>query len=189
MTAWSVTTAPASEPVSTADAKTYLNVTHSINDTLIANEVSAARQWYEGYTETAVITQTITQIWDCTPDDGCFELAIGPVSGAPVVSYKDSAGAYQTWASSNYTLDTISNPARIVKLSTAGWPTIGYFPAVWKIVYTSGYASAAAVPEDIVKSILMMTAFFYENREDMPINNVFFRSAERLAFQRKRLMF
>ena len=188
-TAWSVTTAPASEPVSTADAKTYLNVTHSIHDTLIANQVSAARAWYEGYTGTAVITQSITQIWDYTPENACFELSVGPVTGTPVVSYKDTAGAYQTWASSNYTLDTVSDPARIVKISTSGWPTIGYFPAVWKIVYSAGYASAATVPEDTINAILMMTAFFYENREDLPINSVFFRSAERLAFQRKRLMF
>jgi len=189
MTAWSVTAAPASEPVSTADAKTYLNVSTSLHDTLIGNQVSAARQWFESYTGTAVITQTITQIWDCTPQNWLFELAVGPVTGTPTVSYKDSDGTYQTWSSSNYTLDTVSNPARIIKLATAAWPTIGYFPAVWKVVYSAGYASAAAVPEDIVNAILMMTGFFYENREDMPINNVFFRSAERLAFQRKRLMF
>lgn len=191
MTSWSVTTAPVTEPVSTADAKTYLNVSTSLHDTLIANLVSAARQWYEGYTGTAVITQTITQIWDCTPCDGCFELKVGPVTGTPTVSYKDTGGTYQTWASSNYTLDIISDPSRIVKLSTASWPVVGIFPAAWKIVYSAGYASAASVPEDVINAILMYTAFLYENREDMPVNettNPKVRSAHALAFMRKRQM-
>lgn len=190
MTSWSVTTAPASEPISTADAKTYLNVSTSLHDTLIANQIGAARVWFEGYTGTAVITQTITQIWDCTPESACFELAVGPVAGTPTVYYRDSDGNYQTWASTNYTLDTVSDPARIVKLPTISWPTIGYsYPAVWKITYSAGYASAAAVPEDINNAILMYAAFLYENREDMPINNTFRRSAERLAHLRKRRIF
>lgn len=185
-TAYKVTTAPASEPVSLADAKTYLNVSTSLHDTLIANLVSAARVQYEFYTNTAVITQTITQVWDCTPYSA-FELVISPVTAAAVF-YKDANGAYQTWASSNYTLDTVSPLARVVKLSTASWPSVGVFPNAWKIEYTAGYANAAAVPEDIVSSILLLVGFLYENREDIPIgetNNPKIRSAAAMAFGRR----
>lgn len=168
-TAWKVTTAPATEPVSTADAKTYLNVSHSLHDTLIANIVSAARIQYEHYTGTAVITQTITQVWDCTPYDE-FELSVAPVTTATVY-YKDTNGDYQTWASTNYTLDTISPLARVVRKTTVGWPTTGDYPNRWKVEYAAGYANAAAVPEDIVTSILLLVGFLYENREDIPISD------------------
>lgn len=185
-TAYKVTTAPATEPISTADAKTYLNVSTSLHDTLIANLVSAARVQYEFYTNTAVITQTITQVWDCTPYSA-FELAVSPVTTATVF-YKDTNGSYQTWNSSNYTLDTVSPLARVVKLTTASWPTVGDFPNRWKIEYAAGYANAAAVPEDIVSSILLLVGFLYENREDIPIgetNNPRLRSFASMAFGRR----
>ena len=121
-TAYKVTTAPASEPISTADAKTHLNVSNTLHNTLIDNLVSASRIIYERYTETAVITQTITQTWDYTPACAEFELTVSPVTSA-IVSYKDANGTYQVWSSANYTLDTISTPSRIVKISTASWPT------------------------------------------------------------------
>lgn len=186
MIAYKVTTAPATEPVSTADAKTYLNVSTSLHDTLIANLVSAARQQYEFYTATAVITQTITQIWDCTPVYG-FELAVSPVTTATVY-YLDENGSYQTWSSSNYTLDIISPLARVVKKTTVSWPSTGDFPSQWKIEYAAGYASAAAVPEDIVADVLLLVGFKYENREDIPINdtnNPKLRSFMYSAFSRR----
>lgn len=184
---YKVTTAPATEPISTADAKTYLNVSTSLHDTLIASLVSAARIHYENYTGTAVITQSITQTWDLTPCDAEFELAVSPVT-AVVMSYKDANGAYQTWDSSNYTFDTISPLARVVKKTTASWPTTGDFPARWKAVKTAGYADAASVPEDIIDSILLLVGFLYENREDIPINdtnNYKIRSFMTTAFGRR----
>lgn len=192
MTSWKTTTAPASEPISTADAKTYLAVSTSSHDTMIDNLISAARNWYEADTGTAVITQTITQIWDCTPCNWTFELSVGPVTDTPVVYYKDTDGTYQVWDAANYTVDTISDPSRIVKTPTAAWPVVGNFPAAWKVVYSAGYSSAATVPEDVVQSILLMVGFYYENREDIPIgesNNPRIRSAAALAFRRKRLVY
>ena len=186
-TSYKVTTAPASEPILTADAKTYLNVSTALHNTLIDNLVSAARIHYENYTNTAVITQSITQTWDLTPERAEFELAINPVTAA-VVSYKDANGAYQVWSSANYTLDTISPIARIVKISTASWPTTGDFIAKWKVVYDAGYANSAAVPEDVISSILLLVGFLYENREDIPINdtnNYKIRSFMATAFGRR----
>lgn len=188
-TSWKVTTAPASEPISTADAKTYLNVSTSLHNTLIDNLVSAARTHYENYTGSAVISQTVTQVWDFTP--GCeFELAVSPLitSTLPVLSYTDANGTYQTWDATNYTLDSISPLARIVRKTTASWPTTGDFPNRWRCVYLAGYANVAAVPEDIVNSILLMVGFLYENREDIPINdtnNHKIRSFAATAFARR----
>lgn len=189
-TNWKVTTAPASEPISTADAKTYLNVSTSLHNTLIDNLVSAARVHYERYTGSAVISQTITQVWEFTPCEAEFELAVSPliISTLPILSYVDANGSYQTWAASNYTLDSISPLARIVKNSTASWPTVGDFPNRWKCVYLAGYADATSVPEDIIDSILLMVGFLYENREDIPISdstNPKIRSFMATAFGRR----
>lgn len=188
-TSWKVTTAPASEPISTADAKTYLNVSTALHNTLINNLVSAARVHYENYTGSAVISQQITQGWDFTPY--CeFELAVSPLitSTLPVLSYTGANGTYQPFDATNYTLDSISPLARLVKKTTANWPATGEFPNRWKCVYLAGYASAAEVPEDIIESILLMVGFLYENREDIPINdsnNHKIRSFAATAFARR----
>jgi len=189
-TSWKVTTAPASEPISTAEAKTYLNVTTSLHNTLIDNIVKASRTLYEHHTGTAVISQTITQVWDFTPCNAEFELSVSPLitSTLPVLSYTDASGSYTAYDATNYTLDSISPLARIVKKTTASWPTTGDFPNRWKCVYLAGYADAASVPEDIISSILLMVGFLYENREDIPINdanNHKIRSFAAIAFQRR----
>lgn len=189
-TTWRVTTAPGSEPVSTDDAKTYLNVTNTLHNTLIDNLVSASRILYENYTGTAVISQTITQVWDFTPCGDSFELAVSPLitSTLPVLSYTDTNGSYQTFSASDYTLDSISPLARIVKKTTSNWPSTGDFPNRWKCVYLAGYANAAAVPEDVIDAIMLLVGFLYENREDIPIgetSNPRIRSFMATAFGRR----
>lgn len=189
-TTWKVTTAPASEPVSLADAKTYLNVSNTLHNALITNIVSSARVVYERYTDTAVISQEITQVWDCTPCEPVFELGVAPLitTTLPVLSYTDTNGAYVTFDAANYTLDSVSTLARLVKKTTANWPSTGDFPNRWKCVYLAGYADAASVPEDIISSILLLVGFLYENREDIPVNdtnNHKIRSFASLAFKRR----
>lgn len=166
---YKVTTAPATEPVSLADAKTYLNVTTTLHNALITSIISAARIYYEFFTETAVISQTVTEVWDYTPVCD-FELSVSPVVSA-VISYKDENGTYQVWDASNYTLANNAQLARIVKNPSGVFPGTGDFPERWKVVYVAGYTNAAAVPADIIAAIKLWIGFLYENREDIPIND------------------
>ena len=64
-----VTTAPAVEPVSTADAKTHLRIPASATseDSYIDALVTAARLYVEEYTERKLITQTVTEYRDALP--------------------------------------------------------------------------------------------------------------------------
>jgi uncharacterized phiE125 gp8 family phage protein len=182
---YKVTTAPASEPITLADAKTYLNVSTSLHNALITSIISSARVYYEFFTETAVISQTVTEVWDWTPAE--FELTVSPVVSA-VVSYKDENGSYQTWNASNYTLATNATLARIVKNPSGVFPSTGDFPERWKVVYVAGYTNADAVPQDIISAIKLWIAFLYENREDIPINdtnNYKIRSFAAIAHRRR----
>ena len=66
-----VTTGPASEPISTAEAKTQLRIDGSSEDTLIGEYIKAARGLLERQMRRAFITQTITLKLDKFPtDDG-----------------------------------------------------------------------------------------------------------------------
>lgn len=56
---------PVQEPVTLAEAKTHLRVTYTDDDALIAELITAARQWFEEQTYRALVTQT----WDLKLDE------------------------------------------------------------------------------------------------------------------------
>ncbi len=60
-TAWIVTTPVATEPIVLADAKSYLRIDFTDDDTVITNLISRARSLGETITGRAFATQTITQ--------------------------------------------------------------------------------------------------------------------------------
>ena len=63
--------APASEPVSLAEAKLFLRVEHDDDDDLIAALIAAARVQVEAQTRRALITQTWRLVRDVWPAGGC----------------------------------------------------------------------------------------------------------------------
>lgn len=183
---YKVTVQPTIEPVSLADAKVWLKVHPDVtdDDDLIRSLIKAARVWAESGTGQALMEQTIAQVWDCVPNYRTFELSVSPVISVSTVGYLDANGAYQTWAASNYTLDDISIPARVVVKSSVSLPTTASeadYPNIWKITYKAGNATSLSVDANIKTAMLLQITLMYENREDMPLGresgNPFARSA------------
>src|ERR1700712_1273735 len=77
-------TAPAAEPWSVAEAKSFLRVEHDDDDAIIGSLISAARCHVEALTRRGLITQTWRIVLDQWPDDGRITLRMGPVR--PVVA-------------------------------------------------------------------------------------------------------
>jgi uncharacterized phiE125 gp8 family phage protein len=176
--AYKVTTGPTIEPITLAEAKAWLKIHPDVSedDELINSLVASARTWAERNTGRALLTQTIQEVWDCW--QRCFELSIGPLitvspatSGVTLFEYR-VGGSYLTWAASNYTVDDVSNPGRVVVNPTAAIPntsdTYGY-PNVVRITYTVGHATAEVVDPNIKTAMLLQLGMMYENREDMPL--------------------
>lgn len=165
--AWKVTTAPALPVLTTDEAKTYLKVTGSQEDTLIGNIVKAMRLLAERYLAQAFITQTIEEVFDHWPPDGVLKLAVGPVQSVSSITYVDTDGNSQVWGASNYVVDTHSIEARITPAYGQTWPSArGQINAI-TIEYVAGYGAAVTdVPEAIRQAILSAVADKYDNRED-----------------------
>lgn len=183
---YKVTVQPTIEPVSLSDAKVWLKVHPDVtdDDDLIRSLIKTARVWAESGTGQALMEQTIAQVWDCVPNYRTFELSVSPVISVTTVGYLDANGAYQTWAASNYTLDDISIPARVVVKSSVSLPTTASeadYPNIWKITYKAGNATSLSVDANIKTAMLLQITLMYENREDMPLGresgNPFARSA------------
>lgn len=162
-------TAPASEPVTLAEAKAQLRLEHSYDDTFVTTLLTVARQWVEEYCRRGLVTQTWDLILDGFPDtddtleDGGTELPFGALASITSVTYYDAANASQTLAASYYAADTTTTPGRIRLKPDQEWPdTYARYDAV-TVRYVVGTA-AASVPKPIHQAMLLLISQLYEHR-------------------------
>jgi uncharacterized phiE125 gp8 family phage protein len=164
---WKVTTSPTIEPVSLAEGKLHLKIetADTADDTLISALIKAAREFCEGYQNRAYIERAITMKLDDFPDE--IILPAPPLISVTSVKYIDTAGTQQTLAGTVYTVDTTSEPGRVVLAYNQSWPSIRGDANGVEVVYKAGYGAAAAnVPEGVKAAIKLMLTHLYENRGD-----------------------
>lgn len=172
VTSLEVSSAAASDPVTTAEAKTHMRVDTSDDDTYIAGLISAATQYAQDRTNRQFINATFklrldgflaSQLW----------LPRGPLSSITSIQYLDENDATQTLASSKYKVDTTSMPGRVVRADGESWPSTTANPQSVIITYVSGYGSSTSdVPEGIRLAIRMLTAHWYEAREPVIVGSI-----------------
>lgn len=201
-------TGPSLEPVSSAEAKLYLKIdSDTTDDTLIAALITAARRYVEEYLGRALITQT----WELFLDgigtslpalledayEELYQTEFVPSSMRSIVlprpplltvtSIKcyDEDDVESTWASTNYRVDTYSEPGRVLLAANGEWPTDLRAQQAILVTFTAGYgATAADVPDDIRTAIKRVIAGMYEGRQDEVIGTV----AAKLDFTAKALL-
>ena len=161
-------TAPAALPVSLSEVKAQLRIEHDDENNYLDRLINAAIAMVDakGILGQAIITQTWAQWLPQTPDREIL-LAIGPVQSVDAVKYYDDDGILQTDTLSNF--DVFGLPfSKIVKPKTGfNWPISQVRPDAIKIEYTVGYGdTSASVPDTIRHAMLMLIAYWYENREN-----------------------
>ena len=109
-----------------AEAKAHSRVDIPDDDALIASLILAAREWVEGQTHRALLTQT----WDCKFDEWTMEgsdyvlrLPLAPLQSVTSVTYIDGDGVSQTLSSSLYQVVASTEHPRVVQAYGATWPT------------------------------------------------------------------
>lgn len=141
MTAFTLLTPPAVEPVSLSDAKAQARIESTADDSLVTALITAARQWAEQYTARAFITQTWRLWLDAAPysqewwdglcdgpvtgfgEAGYVDLARPPLIAVTSVQVFDDSDTGTVWAASNYFVDNIRVPGRLALRSGATWPS------------------------------------------------------------------
>lgn len=160
-----VTSPPAEEPVSVAEAKAHLRVTGTDDDVYISSLITAARQYAENFLGRALVTQTIAQKLDDFPSSRSIILVRPPLQSVTSVSYLDIDGNSQVFSSSNYIVNTSSTPGRVTLDVAKSWPTgVKNIPEAVTVTFVAGYGAAGAVPEQIRQGLLMHIADLYEVR-------------------------
>lgn len=167
-------TAPTSEPVTTAEAKTHLRITTSDDDTYIGTLIAVARKHVETITGRALINQTWDYFLDNFPPGDKIVIPLPRLSSVTSVKYTDKDNVQTTLAASKYIVDTNNEPGQIVLAYGESWPTFTQKPInAVEIRFVAGYGSGAAnVPEGIKQAMLLLIAHWYENREPINIGNI-----------------
>ena len=157
-------TAPATEPVSSSEAKAHLRVTGSGDDTYIGALIVAARQLAEQKLGRALITQTWDLVLDEWPCDGAVQIPMGGVTAVSSVKVHDGT-SLQTVSSSLYQVALTGVLARVVPVWGTRWPTPAVRLEAIEVRFVAGYADATAVPAAIKQWMLLQIGHLYEHRE------------------------
>lgn len=163
-----VATAPASEPVTTAEAKTHLRVDSSDDDTYIDTLVKSARMWIERTNGLALVNTTYDGSINAFPHtDGAIIIPKYPLSSVTSITYYDDDLSTSTvFSSSSYQVDTRTRPPRIVIKNGSSWPTDSLRLSSGVVVrFVAGFgATAASVPEDIKHAVKLLVGSMYAHR-------------------------
>jgi uncharacterized phiE125 gp8 family phage protein len=184
-------TPPATEPVTLAEAKAYLDieVTDTVDDALLTGIISALREKCEAFTGRALITQTWTLRFDFFPTrqkkgaplEGFHQVPVDhfdepveviKISKVPLLSVThlktfDSANVETVFDASNYFVDVHSEPGRIGLNQGSTWPVgLRRMNAV-EIEFISGYGDASAVPQSIKQGMLLWIKLLMANKSKL----------------------
>jgi len=161
------TAAPSFEPLTLAELKAHCRVDDATDDTLITSLQVAARQYVENRTAHILCGRAFYLEASSFPSGyDALVLPIGAVQSVTSITYVDTAGAVQTWASDQYRTQTNLLQARIrPALNLYAYPNTAIIDDAVRIAVVAGYANQAAVPEMAKHAIRLLVAHWYENRE------------------------
>ena len=181
------TTPPTVEPISLEEAKLWLRVDHTEEDDLITELEKSARRSCEAFTRRSFINTTWTLKLDEFPSAECrtslasissarsdeITLPRSPLSSVTSITYTDTDGNTQTVSASNYTVDTGSEPGRVVPAFNAFWPLTRNVINAVSVLHVSGYGAAeTSVPSGLKIAIRVLMADLYEERGSFVVGTV-----------------
>ena len=167
-----LTSPPALEPVSIAEAKDHLRVDHSAEDAFIASLILTSRLHIEAALSLALIEQGWTWTFDAWPNRlALVTLPLRPVSSITSINTLDQDGAPTLMVPADYELDGNHVPPRLLRKTNA-WPKPGKSHAGIEISFVTGFGAAPDdVPQPVRHALLLLVAHWYEHRDPIEIGS------------------
>ena len=139
------------EPVSRTDAKNWMRIDYTTDDTLIDNLISAARQHLEKLTGRSFANKLIQANVECTgqnPKVWIIDLPYSPLVCVNSVTMKEGINDNETL--------TANDDYEVI-----GGKLWFYIPGTYTVTYQAGYGT---LPNDLRNDILTLVSWMYENR-------------------------
>lgn len=173
---------PAAEPVTLAEARSWLRVDTTDEDGAIASLISAAREIVEMATRRALVTQSWRIVMDAWPFavahrswtllstraaalTGEISLPLAPLQSVAAIRVYDSMGVAQTLPTSSWRLVAAPERARIVFSAAPPQPTATV--AGIEIDVVAGYGDPQDTPAPLRHAILSLVSYWFDNRGDV----------------------
>ncbi len=189
-----ITTAPAVEPISLAEAKLHLRIDTADEDGLLQSLILTSRL----HIEVAVNLALITQNWSCYFDQwpqnlmgrrgplsppgaavtsldphtvlaanaSTLRLPLNPIKSVDAIRVYADDGTFATLPVAGFAIDLFSRPVRIARRSGTHLPTPGRALNGIEFAITAGFGPTPAdVPSPIRQALLLLVAHWYEHRD------------------------
>lgn len=174
-----VITPPTLEPVSLAEARLWCRVEETDDDALIQDIlIPAAREIVEDLTDLSLQTQTLRLLLDNWPDGGnpIVLPRATPLQSVSWVKYYDSGGGEYTWANSNYIVDTLSRPGRLVRAFGVSYPSFTMYPSnpihIQYVAGTVDTSPTVPVPTKLKLAMRYLIEHWYDNRNTVVVGTI-----------------
>jgi uncharacterized phiE125 gp8 family phage protein len=155
-------TPPAAEPLSLAEAKTFLRVETADDDPLIAAFIAAARLHVEAQTGLALVTQSWRMVLDCWPANGRIAVRPAPLQALAAARVFDFDGEARVIDLQSFVPDASASTLAFIPCAL---PMPTRIAAGIELDFTAGFGDAASdVPEPLRQAIRFLVAHWHENR-------------------------
>lgn len=167
--------APGETPISLAEAKSFMRVDHSEDDTLIALLINAAVSHVDGIAGIlgrALIAQEWQMVvpYDDAPG-GTRKLYLPVLSARELtgLSYYDTSNTLVTANLSDFDLVANSSWAYVLPKNDADWPEFYDRHDALTVEWRAGFGDAVDIPPAIKAALLLIVSDLYRNRETVVI--------------------
>lgn len=155
---------PDLEPLSRAEAKLFLRVSHDDEDALMDVLVTTARRIVEARTGRILIDQTWRIVRDAWPASGVIAASVAPLRAIVSATVTNAAGIPTPVPEGMLSLASGRAPGLIHV--APGAPVPGVATGGIVLTLTAGYGPAAGdVPADLVHAVRLVLAHIYEHRD------------------------
>jgi len=155
-----ITAQPIAEPVTVAEVKARLRLSTSADDSVIASNITTAREYAESVTGWSFAGKTYRLTRDSFPfPHEAIKLPRPPLVSVTSVKYLDSNYVWQTWDSAEYFVVEANVPALIVPKTSFIYPPPVSAPGAVRIDFVAG--AQAHTPH--LEGIRQLAVHIYEH--------------------------
>ncbi len=171
-------TAPTAEPLTVTQAKLFLRIDTTDEDSFIGECITAARNKIEEITHRQLMTATYRYSTNQLIDGTYLILPKPPTATVTAVNAVSAAGVVSTISTSTYIIPIDAQPGHVIFTTTPDFDCRR--PDALRVTFTAGYGTASSyIPPLLIQGIYLLLEPLYRRSADQDV----FDCVEKVATQ------